>query len=253
MRSILKYLAKNVLLKNFTSYKKIKSTDSFLSVSDFFPYRNDQFKTSFVLENSKAMFDAKECSIVAELVFFTSDGNECFRKSIKINKFDVSINLNDFRKDLDEFGGFFVTLKSPADFIPKFRGYTGFSEMKDKFYSYVHGNFGHLFRSNLSKNKSLAKISNKYFYYSPQVILNEKQEFFILNPYEEYLDIEFLKLSNTKLELIESKSVASFGSYIFRSFAQETDTLPIFRSKSPTLRAIIFEKCANGSFDIFHS
>lgn len=256
MKKLLKYLAKNILLKDFTSYKKFDVKNHFFSVSDFFPYRNDNFKTSIVLENSNAIFFAKKSNFIVKLIFFDRDGKECLTKMIKFNDYDISIDLSHFKKELDEYGGFYVSALTPSIFRPKYRGYIGLSLKKENFYSYVHGNFGHIFRSSPDQNKSLAKISKKYFYYTPQIALNSQQEFFILNPYEVDLNVNFYKKINRNFELIENKSIPAFGSHIFRytpKIFRENYPLPVFHSKSPTLRAIVFEKCPNGSFDVFHS
>jgi hypothetical protein len=259
MKNIFQYLAKNIFLRSFSTYKNIKILDSISSISDFFPYRNDQFITSYVLENSLAMQSSKKCKFTGELIFFDRNGRVCYKKIIQFRGFDISINLSDFKGSLDEFGGFFVNLIENdlnSKFIPKFRGYTGFSLSLDKFNSYVHGNFGALYKTSSNNFKSLAKISNRFFYYTPQVILNTNQEFFILNPYQIDISVDFYQNLNGNLELFEEKSIPPLGACIFKSGKKRLNgdfALPTFRSKSPSLRAVIFEKCPNGSFDILHS
>jgi len=259
MKNLLQYLAKNFFLKSFTSYRNVEISDKILSVSDFFPYRNDLFTTSYVLENTFAMYSSSPRNFVAEFIFFDRNGVLCFKKTIKFNSFDLSIDFSEFNGSLDKFGGFFINLKTinrKFTFIPKFRGYTGFSLPSENFISYVHGNFGALFKLPSNLCKSLVKISNKSFYYTPQVILNNHQEFFFLNPYQVDLSINFYQNFNGKLMIIDQKILKPFGAWIFKPKLKKSKdifSIPTFESKSPSLRAVIFEKCPNGSYDIFHS
>jgi hypothetical protein len=258
MKNLLIYLAKNILLKNFTTYRNVEISDKILSVSDFFPYRNDLLTTNYVLENTFAMYSCSQSNFIVEFVFFDRNGVFCFKKTVKFNGFDISIDFSEFKNSLDSFGGFFVNLKASNKkftFIPKFRGYTGFSLPFENFTSYVHGNFGALYKTPSNHFKSLVKISNKSFYYTPQVILNNRQEFFFLNPYEIDLRVNCYQNLNGQLKLIDQKIVKPFGAWIFKPKLKKSKDLfiPTFESKSPSLRAVIFEKCPNGSYDILHS
>lgn len=254
MENLLRNLAKNVILKDFTSYKNIN--EILPSVSDFLPYRTGDFNTSFILENVKAIYQSKKNKHDVELTFFDRNGKECLRKNFRFNSFDHSIEISKFKSKLDAFGGFYVSAKSSMNFTAKYRGYTGFSISHEEFFSYVHGNFGHLYRSASGHTRSLAKISKKLFCYSPQLTLNDRQDFFVLNPYEEKLNVTFYAKVNGELKFIDKKLIPAFGSYIFRNNLRNISGhlgLPVFESNSPSLRAIVFEKCPNGSFDILHS
>jgi hypothetical protein len=249
-------IARKLLLDKFEVYKAQRKFGSVNSVSDFFLYRNDNYRSCYILENPFALLKAEHIEIEATLIFFDKLGNKCFVRDLKFSSFDKAIDFSKFSNNLDDFGAFFIDIRKRKDkenFVPNFRGYAGYRKKNSEFYSYVHGNFGAVYRKN-NKIKSFGKIAKSNFFYTPQIELKTNQEFFILNSYESPIELKFNLNKSSKLTELEKIVLPSFGTAKFSICTSNfvKGSLPNFEGASPVLRPLVFESYEN-TFDVFHT
>lgn len=249
----------NILFRPHAIYRPIKNDENIVSVSNYFFYRNDDFKTLHILENPAFIHNCAETEVVIRLTFHDRYGKVCHHKDYRFSSREKLIDFSDFKASLDEYGGFWLSLienkNSNLPFIHHFRGYTGYSRSSTdpKFYSYVHGNFGALFLKN-EKTHSLTRRSTKNFYYTPQVEIGRQQDFFFVNPYEVAMETTMMINSANGSQKVGELKLPPFGAGVLSApKGKWPGTTATFACKSPVNRPIVFEYYDNQAFDVLHT
>ena len=254
MYKLIEKIAKNYLFKNIRAINENIHIDM-NSCSDLFIYRNDNFETIYIQENTKSLYFANESKFEIIIYFFNKYGK--FISSIKqeLSSYDHTIYLNKLAIKLDDYGCFFISsIKKNILFKPHFRGYVGYKKRNSKQYNFAHGNFGALYVEDFKKNifRSFVNFSkNTKFFYTPQTMLNKYQYFYITNPIDKVIDVSFFQF-NKKLFLLDTKKIQPFQTIIFNNKKISDGTVPVFSSNLPALRPIIFEE-NQYYFDCYHS
>jgi len=254
MKRFFNTIAKKIIFKKYRAIVDDFDNKSLTSCSDLFFYRNDNYSTIYIQENTKALYFSKKKSFEVCIVFFDSDGKEIFRKNLLLNSFDFVVNLDKYHKNLDKYGSFFIFSNEKLEFIPHFRGYIGYKKRLDSQYNFVHGNFGALYIDSKKNIQTKLNFSNnKKFSYSPQLCLEENQTFVILNPFNFEINVEFSYLKENDLKIIETGIIKSFGIFFFKAEKNIccNDLVPVFSSNIPALRPLIFIE-NNYFFDVLH-
>ena len=255
MKKFFNQIAKSLIFHKYRALSDKINLQNVSSCSDLFFYRNDNFSTTYIQENTKSLYSSNISSFSITIVFFNKDGKELFRVKHKLHSFDFTINFDMYSKKLDKYGSFLIFTSEKLNFIPHFRGYVGYKRKLDEHYSFVHGNFGALYVSEDGGFQSVLNfINNKTFNYSPQLEFKQTQTYIISNPFLFDINVTFSLYANNNLNLIETKTIQPFATTFFVSQDKllNGDVTAVFSSHIPALRPIIFDEYKS-HFDVLHS
>lgn len=255
MKNFFNLIAKNIIFKNYRALSDKINLQDVTSCSDLFFYRNDNYSTTYIQENTKSLYSASISFFLINIVFFNKDGKELFRVMHELNSYDFTINFDKYSNKLDKYGTFLIFSSEKLNFIPQFRGYVGYKRKFDEQYSFVHGNFGALYANeNDNFQCGLNFISGKIFNYSPQLEFKQTHTYIISNPFLFDINVTFSLFANNDLNRIQTKTIKPFATSFFVSKDKlfNVDAIPVFSSNIPALRPIIFDEYKD-HFDVLHS
>lgn len=257
------YLVSNVRpFNNSNPYAQLKKRK--VCLSDAFIYRGGEYETVFIMENNAAMLLSQKLKVRHELIFFDESGAIFKTLEVQSEDFYLRVNLSEHLESQIKVCTFIHQLQYEDEAIAKLnaigndivmhcRGYTGYRIKKSEksIYSYVHGNFGAMYKDVVIKSLARQRVEHSY---TPQFSFESgyHYELFFHNPTEDALELKIIE----KGHLIKKVQLKKFSFYE-HNFSPDKDSCLEWRMKLPIGRAIIFEhkKTGQGScaFDVFHS
>lgn len=247
------------------AYSNIARVKLGTSVSDYFLHRGGEFDTLFVAENNLAMLFAEPVDVVHKLYFYNSLGEEVEVITKKSSNFNEHIHLNAELSDgsLDlafyhqlQYGQ--AEMERAFQLVPSLvlgcRGYTGYRKRStpNEPYTFVHGNFGGMFRNGSTQSISAQRASHVY---TPQFRFESgyRYDFFFHNPTNRPAKFSLYKNGNEEIDSFVIRGRGFRGATVDCS----EDALISWKSKFPLGRAIVFEFPVDteqrSGFDVFHS
>ncbi len=237
-----------------------------VEISDFFPFRLDEYETIFIAENNLALLTSKVMICQHIFHFFDSNGKLCNIYQVKSEEFHYKLSINIGITGGAKFGSFTHhtqysnnLIKQNKDLLNdisfQHRGYSGFRKNLKSGFSYVHGNFGGMYVDKRKNIQSLARLRGKHTY-TPQFIIspNYSYEFVFSNPVNKKACIKFFLINGDSSRKLKEVCVDPFGTFklTLREFDIKKDCNIAWETKLPIGRCVVF-KFKNKYFDVFHS
>ena len=237
-------------------------------ISDLFPWIvSDLFDTSFQSHDIASLFCPTSVNSTSTclLVAFNSAGVEILRQIIPVQslyKSPISLSFL-LRSSSFEFGTFSLFHNHNPDILvgtPSVlsdRGYAYFTQRHSDFRHYVHGNFDAVTLNRHGRVTSLGGISffNRTYNFQYSFSRHFDYDLFFVNPTSSPQSIhiyESLSQSIHNLKCIDSFTLSSRGSHIFRYRPSHDCAFLAFRSKIVLCRPICFKRVGS-AFDVFHA
>ena len=120
MKKFFNQIAKSLIFHKYRALSDKINLQNVSSCSDLFFYRNDNFSTTYIQENTKSLYSSNTSSFSITIVFFNKGGKELFRVKHKLHSFDFTINFDMYSKKLDKYGSFLIFTSEKLNFIPHF-------------------------------------------------------------------------------------------------------------------------------------
>jgi len=236
-------------------------------ISDIFIFRFDGFDTEFIAENSLALLTGSKILCDHLLLFFDEQGHFLKSERLPTDLYHKKISIKTLL-DIEKVKlGSFVHFVRYSDEILKeyssilkettfqHRGYTGFKLNDSLAYSYVHGNYGGIYKKHQNNIFSVSRIRQK-FVYTPQVKLKPgfKYEFFFVSPNKKNIILDFYKVKNNKKDHIKTFKLKFLEiCSLVLSFDDNSEVYNVsWESHLPVGRCIIFENNMHTN-NVFHS
>ena len=236
-------------------------------ISDLFPWIvTPDLDTHFQTHDINSLFNpsSQNISSSALIVVFNSSGIEIIRKSIAVQSLIKNpISLSKLlRSSSFQFGTFSIFHHyNPASFcntsmVLTERGYSYFSNYKNPFRHYVHGNSDAITLNNLGDTTCLGGISflPRIFYCQHLFLPSFTYELFFVNSSSSFQSISIFESSDDSFSdssCLTTIFLPSRGSSIFKYQPSDRPSFLFFRSKLVLCRPICFKQTDN-FFDVFH-